>query len=93
MNVGIAVKRTIATKFDLIPGSIRGTRLTMSALGGSMRPRRGRMESKSVFISSCSRRELARRRPSRRLLWLQSNLAMLVLLVGVCAFIVGRLGL
>jgi hypothetical protein len=51
------------------------------------------MESKSVFISSCSRREFARRRPSRRLLWLQSNLAMLVLLVGVCAFIVGRLGL
>jgi hypothetical protein len=65
----------------------------MSALGGSIATEERTMETKSVFISSCSRRELARRRPSRRLLWLQSNLAMLVLLVGVCAFVVARLGM
>jgi hypothetical protein len=50
------------------------------------------MESKSVFISSCSRRELARRRPSKWVIRLQSNLAMMVLLVGVCAFVVVRVG-
>ncbi|HEV2975433.1 MAG TPA: hypothetical protein VGX69_10660 [Solirubrobacteraceae bacterium] len=50
------------------------------------------MESKTVFISSCSRRELARRRPSRRALWLQSNLAMIVLVVGVVAFVIARMG-
>jgi hypothetical protein len=48
------------------------------------------MESKSVFISSCTRRELARRRPSRWVLHLQTNVSMIVLAGAVLAFVVAR---
>jgi hypothetical protein len=65
----------------------------MHVLGGSIATEERTMESKSVFISSCSRRELARRRPSRRAVWLQSNLSMIVLAVAVVAFVVVRLGM
>jgi hypothetical protein len=50
------------------------------------------MESKSVFISSCSRREFARRRPSRKTLWLQAHLWTLVLVVAVASLVAVRAG-
>jgi hypothetical protein len=51
------------------------------------------MEDRSVFISSCSRRELARRRPSRSAGRLQLTIAMLLLFAAVLAFAITRLGL
>jgi hypothetical protein len=43
------------------------------------------MEDRNVFISSCSRRQLARRRPTRSVARMQLVLAVLVLLVAVAA--------
>lgn len=51
------------------------------------------MENKSVFISSCSRRELARRRPSRTAGQLEMYIALAVLVVAVFAFVIVRGGL
>jgi hypothetical protein len=61
--------------FHQFPGSVRPDRLTdgdrASLIDGG-----GRMESRSIFVSSLSRRQLARRRPSRhplradRLMWI-----------------------
>jgi hypothetical protein len=51
------------------------------------------MESRSLFISSCSRRELSRRRPSKTAWRLQLTLALVLLAVAVLAFAVVRLGL
>jgi hypothetical protein len=47
------------------------------------------METKSVFISSCSRREMARRRPSARglALRLQLLISALVLLAALATFV------
>ena len=51
------------------------------------------MESSKVFISSCSRRQLARRRSSRGgVLRMQMLLMLLVVGLGVGAFIAGRGG-
>jgi hypothetical protein len=44
----------------------------------------------SIFISSCSRRQLARRRPSRGTVPPQLLLTTLVLVMGVVAVIVAR---
>jgi hypothetical protein len=46
------------------------------------------MESKSVFISSCSRREMARRRPSRTAGRLAGRLELLVGLIVLAAGLV-----
>ena len=51
------------------------------------------MENRSVFISSCSRRELSRRRPSKTAWRLQLTIALLLLFAAVLAFAVTRLGL
>jgi hypothetical protein len=59
------------------------------------------VEGKGIFISSCSRRQLARRRPHGKLAILRSELALtllvlaltlLVLALGLGAFIAGRGG-
>ncbi len=52
------------------------------------------MEGKSIFISSCSRRQLARRRAPVRssVMRLQPMLMLLVLIVGFAAFVVGHGG-
>jgi hypothetical protein len=45
-----------------------------------------------LFISSCSRRQLARRRPSKSAWRLQLAVAMVLLFAAVLAFAVSRLG-
>jgi anti-sigma-K factor RskA len=50
------------------------------------------MESKSVFISSCSRRQFARRRPTRKVVWLHTHLWTIVLVVAVASFVAVRAG-
>ncbi len=52
------------------------------------------MDGTKVFISSCSRRQLARRRPSRgSALRMQILLVMLVLALGIGAFVAGHGGI
>ncbi len=51
------------------------------------------MENRSLFISSCSRRELARRRPSKGAWRLQLTVALVLLFAAVLAFAVTRMGL
>jgi hypothetical protein len=51
------------------------------------------MESKSVFISSCTRREMARRRPSRTAGRLELWVGVAMLVVALVAFAVVRGGL
>jgi hypothetical protein len=51
------------------------------------------MTDPSIFISSCSRRDIVRRRVSRSALPLQALLALLVLLVAFGAFVAGRGGI
>jgi hypothetical protein len=51
------------------------------------------MEGRNMFISSCSRRELARRKPSRSAWRVQLTLALVLLAAAVLAFAVVRLGL
>jgi hypothetical protein len=51
------------------------------------------MPESRLFMSSCSRRQLARRRPGRAVLRIQLALVMLLILAGVAAFVVGRGGL
>lgn len=48
------------------------------------------MEDRSLFISSCSRRELARRRPGRFRFNMQAALAMVVLALAIAAVLVAR---
>ncbi len=48
------------------------------------------MEGKSVFISSCTRRELARRRSSRSLMRIEWRISLVLLAVAVAAFVVMR---
>jgi hypothetical protein len=48
---------------------------------------------RSLFISSCTRRQMARRRPSRAALRLQLTLVALVLAAAAGAFIALRVGL
>jgi hypothetical protein len=49
-------------------------------------------QGKSVFISSCTRREMARRRPSRTAARLELFVGMTLLLAAVVAFVVVRGG-
>lgn len=51
------------------------------------------MTEKSVFISSCSRRELARRRPVRGVWRYELLLVLLALAIGVAAFLAGHGGI
>jgi hypothetical protein len=51
------------------------------------------MEGRNLFISSCSRRELSRRKPSRTAWRVQLTFAMLLLFVAALAFVITRLGL
>ncbi len=48
------------------------------------------MEGKGIFISSCSRRQLARRRPTRSVLRLQFVIAMIVITATVGVVLAGR---
>ncbi len=50
------------------------------------------MESKSVFISSCSRRQFARRRPTRKVVWFHTHLWTMVLVAAVVAVVAIRAG-
>jgi len=51
------------------------------------------MTESRLFLSSCSRRELARRRPGRSVPWLALIVGLLVVLVCAAAFLVGRGGI
>jgi hypothetical protein len=51
------------------------------------------MAGSSIFISSCSRRQLARRRSTRSTVRPQVLLTLLVLAMGLAAFVVGRGGI
>ncbi len=54
------------------------------------------MTESRLFMSSCSRRELARRRPGRTVPWrvlLLGLLGLLVVLAGAAAFLMGRGGI
>jgi hypothetical protein len=48
------------------------------------------MDGESPFISSCSRRELARRRWSRSLVRYQLMMSLLIVALGTTAFLAGR---
>jgi hypothetical protein len=48
------------------------------------------MEGKSIFISSCSRRQLARRRPYRSPLRTQLIVAVLVAVVAIAVIAIAR---
>jgi hypothetical protein len=48
---------------------------------------------RSLFISSCTRRELARRRATRTWLRIQASVAVVVLLVALGVFVAARGGL
>jgi hypothetical protein len=48
------------------------------------------MESRSIFISSCSRRQLARRRPNRSPLRAQLLLAAVLVAVAMVAVVAAR---
>ncbi|MBV9310858.1 MAG: hypothetical protein JOZ73_08495 [Solirubrobacterales bacterium] len=50
------------------------------------------MTDRSVFISSCSKKELARRRPTPNAYRMQLLLAVLVLCIALGAFVGVRLG-
>jgi lysylphosphatidylglycerol synthetase-like protein (DUF2156 family) len=50
------------------------------------------MEDRSLFISSCSRRELARRRPTRNISWTPLMLTLIVLALAAGAIIAARGG-
>jgi hypothetical protein len=51
------------------------------------------MTESRLFLSSCSRCELARRRPGRSVPWLALFVGLLVVLVCAAAFLVGRGGI
>jgi hypothetical protein len=51
------------------------------------------MSDKSLFISSCSRRDLARRRPTRGLAPMQLLVLIVVLLAAFAGVVAGRGGL
>jgi hypothetical protein len=51
------------------------------------------MASSKLFISSCSRRQLARRRPGHAQLRLQLLLMLLTLIAALAAFVAGRGGI
>ncbi len=51
------------------------------------------MDEKSVFISSCSRRQLARRRAARAIWRYDVPPVLLVLGLGLAAFVAGRGGI
>jgi hypothetical protein len=48
------------------------------------------LEGKSIFISSCSRRQLARRRPTRYAFRLQVMIAVIVVAAAVGLFLAAR---
>jgi hypothetical protein len=50
------------------------------------------MEDRSVFISSCSRRQLSRRRPTRSVARVQVVMLLLVLAVALGALVAARGG-
>jgi hypothetical protein len=51
------------------------------------------MENRSVFVSSCSRRQLARRRPTRTAPWVPILLSLLVVLLALGTFAAARGGI
>ncbi len=51
------------------------------------------MEGKTIFISSCSRRQLARRRPANFMLRLQLVTALIVIAVAIGTFLAARGGM
>jgi hypothetical protein len=51
------------------------------------------IEDRSLFLSSCTRREMARRRPHRRVLRTETVLVVLLIAAALGAFIAARGGL
>ncbi len=51
------------------------------------------MPESRLFMSSCSRRELARRRPGRTVPWPTVFMGLMVVLVCVAAFLLGHGGI
>jgi hypothetical protein len=80
--------------FYQFPGSILAVRLT-DGIRASLIVDGGQMESRSVFISSLSRRQLARRRPSRSRgpAQLLIAVALVLVLIAIAAVIVARGGM
>ncbi len=48
------------------------------------------MPQSTLFMSSCSRRQLARRRLGRTAIWVQLGLVLILIAAGVTAFLVGQ---
>ncbi len=74
------------------PGSVRGVRLTIPQITVPSLVR-SEMQDRSVFISSCSRRQLARRRPTRGLIRMQFVLAAVLLASALGAVLAARGGI
>jgi hypothetical protein len=76
------------------PGSVRERRLTTGRVMFRF-ARESVMEGSNIFISSCSRRQLARRRPSRGGGALRLQLLLLVVVLGLAlgAYVAGRGGI
>jgi hypothetical protein len=86
--------RPVRNRSCLFPGSVRNDRLTIARSAVSIRARVREMDDSKVFISSCSRRQMARRRPPRGgVLRMQMMFVLLVLALGVGAFVAGRGGI
>jgi hypothetical protein len=67
-------------------------RLTDGA-GASLIIDGGQMESRSIFISSLSRRQLARRRPGRSPVRVELLIAVALVVIAIAAVIVARGGM
>jgi hypothetical protein len=85
---GSIVAPGTSREFPQFPGSIRADRLTSSSGKASIGVRE--MEDRSVFISSCSRRQLARRKPTRSSGTWPLTLMLLALVVAVAAVLATR---
>jgi hypothetical protein len=85
---GSIVAPRTAREFAQFPGSIRAARLTSPFGKASISVRE--MEDRNLFISSCSRRQLARRKPTRSTGTWPLTIMMLALVVAVAAVLATR---
>jgi hypothetical protein len=66
--------------------------LDSRGLGASIAQQERVMSERSVFISSCSRRQMARRRPTPNAYRWQQLMAVIVLCAALAAFVAVRVG-
>ncbi len=67
--------------------------MTTTPVGSSVDEPVAAMPESRLFMSSCSRRELARRRPGRTVPWPTVFMGLMVVLVCVAAFLLGHSGI